>query len=186
MCKICRNEPLEGLKELYCSYCPLVTEIPNIKGLKVLDCYGCPLLTEIPNIKGLKELDCSDCPLLTKIPNIKELEYIDCFECPLLKKLPMFKSLECFNSIPFTKDLLVSRYILTCFLYKFKIPNKSKQIFKVKLEKYAEHMSSDYVNPNSIFMKYYINNSFSNDFEEKLKIGYLSKDNKELKLLTFK
>ena len=83
---------------------------------------------------------------------------------------------------------------MTCLRYKFKIPNKSKQSFKVKLEKYAEHVLDDYVNPNSKYMKYYVdsicsdnsNNEFYEDFKEKLKIGYISKDNRELKMFTLK
>jgi hypothetical protein len=199
MCQICINtsvnnkliliKSLEKHKYLYCSKCPIITKIPNILGLKDLNCSNCPLLTEIPNIEGLEYLDCSNCPNLTKIPNIETLKMIDCSNCPLLKKLPNFKSLTRFNYIPFNKKLVYRRYILTCFRYKFKIPNKSKQLFKVKLEKYAEHLLDDYVNPNSNYMKYYVS-SFGNDFTEtqynKLEIGYLSKDNRKLKLLTFR
>ena len=135
-------------------------------------------------------LFCSNCTLLTKIPNIEELKTLDCYECPLLVKLPNFRHLTYFNEISFTKELLSARYILTCFRYKFKIPIKSKQLFKINLEKYSEHILDDYVNPNSKYMKYYVNDicstPFDNDFEEKLKIGYLSKDNNELKMLTLK
>ena len=56
MCKICRNESLEGLTILDCSNCPLLTSIPNIKGLKDLVCFDCPLLTSIPNIKGITRI----------------------------------------------------------------------------------------------------------------------------------
>ena len=88
-----------------------------------------------------------------------------------------------------------ARYILTCFLYKFKILNKGKQLFKIRLKKYADYILYEYVNPNSIYMKYYVDEicttSFGNEFEEKKnkgksKIGYLSKNNKELKLITLK
>lgn len=41
MCKICRGGDLTGIKELDCSYCDSITEIPNIEGLQKLICFGC-------------------------------------------------------------------------------------------------------------------------------------------------
>mgnify|MGYP001565896066 CR=1 FL=1 len=93
MCKICRNENLEGLKEFNCSGCQTLTNIPNIKGLELLDCSGCPSVTNISNIEGLKELFCHDCPLLTYIPNIEGLKELYCTDCPLLSNIPNIKGL---------------------------------------------------------------------------------------------
>ena len=73
-----------GLKELDCSSCPRLTNVPNIKGLKSLYCENCPLLTNVPNIEGLKSLYCSDCPRLTNVPNIDGLKILCCSSCPLL------------------------------------------------------------------------------------------------------
>ena len=68
MCIVCECEekkdfsPLKGLKELDCSDCPLITEIPNILGLEKLYCYRCPWLnySKNPNynsnIRKLKKL----------------------------------------------------------------------------------------------------------------------------------
>lgn len=88
MCKICNNDNLEGLKELDCTNCPLLTIIPNIKGLKRLKCSNCPLLTIISYIKGLRTLWCSNCPLLKTIPNIEGLEYLYCNNCTLITEIP--------------------------------------------------------------------------------------------------
>ena len=49
MCKICRNERLEGLKDLWCRGCPLLTTIPNIEGLEVLWSFSCPSLMYMPS-----------------------------------------------------------------------------------------------------------------------------------------
>lgn len=49
---------IEGLDELDCSGCKLLTFIPIIEGLRWLNCSNCDLLTSIPIIEGLKELDC--------------------------------------------------------------------------------------------------------------------------------
>ena len=119
MCKICRNENLEGLEYLECNGCQSLTNIPNIKGLKKLYCYGCLLITTIPHIEGLEGLICSDCPLLTNIPNIKGLVTLACYNCPLLTTIPHIKELEfilCNNcplliTIPYIKGL----ERLTCF-----------------------------------------------------------------------
>ncbi|MEK6892356.1 MAG: hypothetical protein AABX25_04170 [Nanoarchaeota archaeon] len=94
MCKICRNENLEGLQYLNSIGCPFLTTIPYIKGLKQLDCVMCPLLTSIPYIEGLGILDCHDCPLLTIIPNIEGLKYLICYNCPLLTDIPNIEGLQ--------------------------------------------------------------------------------------------
>ena len=86
-----------GLKELDCSFCPLLTNVPNIEGLETLDCYNCPLLTNVPNIEGLKKLDCSCCPRLTNVPNIEGLEILYCSGCPLLTNVPNIEGLKKLN-----------------------------------------------------------------------------------------
>ena len=71
MCKICRNENLEGLELLNCPECPLLTTIPHIKGLEYLNCKFCPLLMYIPKInisqydRKLLKLPFEGCKYLT-------------------------------------------------------------------------------------------------------------------------
>jgi hypothetical protein len=107
MCKICNNENLEELRELYCYSCPLLTTIPYIENVKYLICSGCPLLTNIPNIKGLKQLWCDNCPLLSTIPQIKGLIYLNCSSCPLLKNIPYIEGLNRLNcsNCPLIKNI---------------------------------------------------------------------------------
>ena len=68
-----------GLKDLNCSWCEITT-IPDIPGLEYLECMNCKNIKEISNV-GLKNLNCSRCSLLTKIP---EVQTLDCSNCPWL------------------------------------------------------------------------------------------------------
>jgi len=94
MCIICRNEIKTDIKDLDCSGCQEIKEIPIINGLQALICNDCPLLSSIPIINGLQTLSCRNCPLLTAIPLINGLQAIDCSECPLLTGIPFINGLQ--------------------------------------------------------------------------------------------
>jgi hypothetical protein len=107
MCIICENKNLDGLRTLECSYCPLLTNIPQINGLQSLDCSSCPLLTEIPQINGLQTLYCYNCPLLTNIPLINGLQTLNCSGCRSLTGLnvtSVFQSLQTSGCIWLSND----------------------------------------------------------------------------------
>ncbi len=98
MCEVCearknnRVNELVNLTYLYCSYCPLLTSIPDtLVNLTELFCYHCPLLTSIPSaLVNLTYLNCSHCPLLTSIPDtLVNLTRLDCSYCPLLTSVPI-------------------------------------------------------------------------------------------------
>jgi Leucine-rich repeat (LRR) protein len=102
------------LKKLNCSYCPGITEIPNISGLKELYCSGCSGITEIPNIDGLKILDCFNCSGITEIPNISGLKKLNCFNCSHITEIPNIsglKELDCSNcsSLIFCPDIAINQ-----------------------------------------------------------------------------
>mgnify|MGYP001595894701 CR=1 FL=1 len=206
MCKICRNENLEGLKELDCSRCPSLTTIPNIEGLESLDCGRCPLLINIPNIEGLERLDCSGCLNLTKIPNIEGLKILFCYKCPLLTSIPIIEELEvlmCSNcpslmyipniqyNLVYNPDLLKSPYNNCKYLTSKKMDKLYKNICYLwksyKLRKYALYLEKEYYsNPRMPYMQYYISNELYNEGEgessnstndNKLRIGYINSKN---------
>ncbi len=117
------NIPLiPGLKELFCSNCPLLTYISLISGLKTLNCYNCPLLTNIPLIEGLKILNCCNCQLITNIPLIAGLEELFCNCCSLLTNIPLIEGLQTLNcsdcpiltKIPFIQVRSYEMYRFNC------------------------------------------------------------------------
>jgi hypothetical protein len=73
------KEKLKGIKELNCSFCSQIKEIPVITKLQKLLCSNCPLLREIPVITGLQKLWCDNCQQLREIPVITELQNLLCY-----------------------------------------------------------------------------------------------------------
>ena len=196
MCKICRNENLNELKDLYCVNCPLLTNIPLIEGLKYLNCGTCPLLTNIPNIEGLQILECHYCPLITNIPVIEGLRRLSCSNCVLLTNISHIeglKYLDCSNCplLMYAPKMYIYDDLFQPFkTCKYKISKKMlklyNNIFKLwkyyKLNKYIKHLDIIYGNPELPYMKYYINNELYNmdKVEEKeypLRIGYMNSKN---------
>ncbi len=100
-CPVLTHMPnIIGLQNLKCICCYELTHIPNIIGLKVLDCEECHLLSHIPNIIGLKILNCTSCHQLTEIPNIIGLQYLNCEDCQALTQIPLIqglKTLRCYD-----------------------------------------------------------------------------------------
>jgi hypothetical protein len=85
MCIICQTPDISSLINLTgldCSYCPLLTSIPDtLINLINLYCHNCPLLTSIPsNFIKLIFLNCDSCSLLTSIPS--SVVYLICYKCP--------------------------------------------------------------------------------------------------------
>ena len=108
-----------------------------------------------------------------------------CFGCPLLIKLPLFTNLYNFNSTATINkqqfiELRCKRYLLTCFRYRFEVPNPSKQMFKSNLTKYTNNKEviDQYLNPGSPYIIDYNNNIADVDQVKKLRIGYINSDNK--------
>jgi hypothetical protein len=76
-----------------------IDQIPQIDGLKELDCSLCPLLTQILHINGLQELGCRNCPLLTRIRLIHGLEVLDCRNCHSLTELEISDTVWYINAV---------------------------------------------------------------------------------------
>jgi hypothetical protein len=59
--------------------------------LQLLYCSNCPLLTNIPHIDGLQELACYNCRSLTKLNiNVANLDYSDTYGCIWLDNDPNY------------------------------------------------------------------------------------------------
>jgi hypothetical protein len=117
MCVICRGESLEGLTELNCGKCIVLTSIPIIEGLKRLDCHSCPNLTNIFCPSSLKCLKCYSCEKLVNIefPHGGCLEILDCSDCISIVKLPKIDielelNCECCTSL----TTILSEFIEDC------------------------------------------------------------------------
>ena len=192
MCLICKNENLEGLKELYCGNCPQLNFIPLIKGLKELTCWGCPLITFIPIIKGLKKLTCYNCPQLISIPNIEELTKLNCYNCPLLTFIPNISKLKniycinCPNLMYHPISIITTNLTLPFKTCKYKTSIKMNKLYNniyklwknYKLKKYIFYLIKEYyANPKYPYILYYIENMDLVKNKEN-KIGFINSKNK--------
>ena len=77
------------LKELYCSYNPQLTQLPELPAnLQTLNCYNNPQLTQLPELPAnLQTLNCYNNPQLTQLPELPaNLKELDCSRSPIDKE----------------------------------------------------------------------------------------------------
>ncbi len=191
MCKICSNEPLEGLQRLECYDCPNLTSIPHIDGLKYLDCTLCPNLTSIPAIKGLRSLNCSNCPNLTSIPCIEGLQRLSFWSCSNLTSISHIKGLQLLDCY-YCTQLEYAPYVENGSYPTHLIRNgksmvhpKMKQIYdnifylwkRFKFMCYVAHLNQfDYSDPRQPYMQHFLENGLYEKNDGSFKVGYLTSD----------
>ena len=100
---------LNGLKQLYCSHNPQLSELPKLPdSLQRLDCYNNPQLSELPELpNSLQWLDCSSNPQLSELPKLPDsIIFINIKNTPVAQDREVIAKLEEFKKKHPTAEVL--------------------------------------------------------------------------------
>jgi len=100
---------LNGLKQLYCSHNPQLSELPKLPdSLQRLDCYNNPQLSKLPELpNSLQWLDCSSNPQLSELPKLPDsIIFINIKNTPVAQDREVIAKLEEFKKKHPTAEVL--------------------------------------------------------------------------------